>query len=117
MPQHTVPLGVGIDLIIDEPYNVEPSNRAAIIASAVINEFNDGSASVSPWNGAGAFDFKIGGSIFKIYYQYKTNRVINALEAYSGAIRYIESNPHLFDQRLSRKAIEVLKKCFNDELR
>lgn len=117
MTQQTISLGDGVDLIIDEPYNVTPSNRAAIVVSAIVNEFNSSSVSQFPTNKRGEFEFKIGYSVFKIYYQYKANRVLNALEAYSAAIRYIESNPYLFDQRLSRKAIEVLRKCYRDELR
>jgi hypothetical protein len=117
MPHRTIPLADGVDLIIDEPQGTSPSDRAALVASAVINEFGNISSSLAPINKRGDFEFKKGQSIFRIYYQYKANRVINALEAYSAAIDYIEGNSHLFDQRLSRKAIAVLRKCFKEELR
>lgn len=117
MTHRTIPLAHGVDLIIDEPQGTSTSDRAALVASAVINEFGNVSTSLTATNKRGEFEFKKGNSIFKIYYQYKANRVINALEAYSAAIKYIESNSHLFDERLSRKAIVVLRKCFNEELR
>lgn len=117
MAERTIPLADGVDLIIDEPSGTSSSDRAAMLASAIISEFGNSSVSLMPINKRGEFEFKVGYSIFRIYYQYKANRVLNALEAYNAAIRYIENNPHLFDQRLARKAIEVLKKCYRDELR
>ena len=118
MSKQTVSLADGVDLIIDEPPGTSSSDRAAMVASAVINEFGNGSGIVVlPLNKRGEFEFKIGYSIFKIYYQYKANRVISALEAYSAAIRYIENNIYQFDYGLAQKAIEVLRKCYKDELR
>lgn len=117
MAQQTISLDVGVDLIIDEPYNISSSNRAAIVTGALLNEFPNSSTSLLPSNKRGEFEFKVGDNIFTVFYQYKAKRVISALEAYSSAIRYIENNSHLFDQRLARKAIEVLRKCCRDELR
>lgn len=117
MPHRTIPLAQGVDLIIDEPQGTSTSDRAALVASAVINEFGNASTSLAATNKRGEFEFKKGHSIFRIYYQYKANRVVNALEAYSAAINYIEGNSHLFDQRLSRKAIAVIRKCYKEELR
>jgi len=118
MTQRTIPLADGVDLVIDEPSGTSSSDRAALVASAVINEFGGGSGSaVIPLNKKGEFEFKIGYSIFKIYYQYKANRVLGALEAYSAAIQYIENNIHQFDYGLAQKAIEVLRKCYRNELR
>ena len=118
MPQQIISLADGVDLIFDEPPDISSSDRTALIASAVINEFGSGSASTSiPPNRRGDFEFKTGNSIFKIYYQYKANRVLSALEAYSAAIRYIEINIHQFDYGLAQKAIGVLRKCYHDELR
>lgn len=116
MPKQTIPLDVGVDLIIDAPSVVSSSDRAAIVASAVINEFGNGSNYLMP-NKSGDFEFKIGYSVFRIYYQYKANRVLSKLEAYSAAIRYIENNMYQFDYRLAQKAIEVLRKGYKDELR
>ena len=117
MAQQTIPLADGIDLIITDPPGTSSTERAALVASAVISEFGNGATSFNPRNRNGQFEFKIGYSIFKVYYQYKTNRVINALEAYSAAIQYIENNMYLFDYRLAKKAISVLRKCYRDELR
>lgn len=116
MTQKTIPLADGVDLIIDEPSAATSSDRAALIASAVINEFGSGSNYLMP-NKSGEFEFKIGYSIFRIYYQYKANRVLSKLEAYNAAIQYIENNMYQFDYRLARKAIEVLRKSFRDDLR
>lgn len=116
MAQRTIPLADGVDLIIDEPSVASSSDQAALIASAVINEFGSGSNYLMHTK-SGEFEFKIGYSIFRVYYQYKTNRVLSKLEAYSAAIQYIEKNIYQFDYRLARKAIEVLRQCYRDELR
>jgi len=116
MSRKTIPLTDDIDLIIDEPSVTSSSDRAALIASAVVNEFGSGSNYLVP-NKSRQFEFKIGYSVFRIYYQYKANRVISKLEVYSAAIRYIENNIYQFDYRLAKKAIEVLRKCYKDELR
>lgn len=118
MSQRTIPLADGVDLIIDEPNGMPSSSRATLVASTVINEFGNGTTSnFSSLNRQGEFEFEIGSSIFKIYYQYKAKRVLNALEAYSVAIRYIEININQFDYELAQKAIEVLRNCYRDELR
>ncbi|RMG34666.1 MAG: hypothetical protein D6732_10385 [Methanobacteriota archaeon] len=116
MTRRTISLADGVDLIIDEPSAAKPSDRAALIASAVINEFESGSNYLRA-NKSGEFKFKIGHSIFRIYYQYKVNRVLSKLEAYNAAIQYIENNMYQFDYRLARKAIDVLRQCFRDDLK
>lgn len=116
MSRRVIRLSDDAELIIDEPRGITEVNRAAMLLSAILEEFKDVSTSVAT-NRAGVLRFQVQNSIFWIYYQYKIKQVLTGLDAYSAAIQYIESNPDLFDERLSRKAVDVLRRCYRDELK
>ncbi|MCL1468016.1 hypothetical protein [Argonema galeatum] len=111
----TIKLGNEADLIIDEPNSASSGDRAIIVTSAIAQAFSD-STSLSPSTRTGFLPITIGSKVFRIYYELRVKRIMNALTAYSEAISHIEQNPHLYDQRLARKAIEVLRECYNDRL-
>jgi hypothetical protein len=116
MGTRNIKLGNDAELIIDEPNSASSSERAIIITSAIVQAFSN-STSLSASIRNGFLPIKIGTTVFRIYYELRVKRIITALTAYSEAISHIEQNPHLYDQRLARKAIEVLRQCYNDRLR
>ncbi|MFB2972613.1 hypothetical protein ACE1CD_26945 [Aerosakkonema sp. BLCC-F183] len=116
MVKINIKLGNDAELIIDEPKSASSGDRAIIITSAIAQAFSD-STSLSPSTQTGFLPITIGSTVFRIYYELRVKRILNALTAYSEAIRHIQQNPHLYDQRLARKAIEVLRECYNDRLR
>lgn len=116
MPKRIIKLGDKADLIIEEPSSLPSANRALVVASAVLEGFK-GSNVLRASSHSGSLPITIGYSVFKVYYRLRVKRVLSALEAYSEAIRHIENNFHLYDARLARKAIEVLKECHRRELR
>ena len=115
MPQQSIQLAEDVTLVIERPLSLSPTDEAALIAAALLHGLNDGDSFLAP-NKKGMFEFRVGFSVFKIYYQYKAKRVISKLQMYSAAIEYIQSNIHRFDRRLALKAIEVLRKSYKDEL-
>jgi len=115
MGQTVIRLGDQAELILDEPAAVSSTERALIVSEIVAREFS-GTASRKPAIYTGSLPVRIGARIFRIYYQFKVKQVMNALTAYSEAIRHIENNPHLYDRRLARTAINVLRQCYRTEL-
>lgn len=115
MGKTVIRLGNKADLIIDEPNVISASNRAIVLTTAIAQEFS-GVTALNPSRHTGTLPIKVGATVYRVYYELRVKRVINALTAYSEAIAHIENNPHLYDTRLSRKAIEVLRKCYSEEL-
>jgi hypothetical protein len=115
MGQTVIKLGDHADLILDEPSAVSSTERALILTEIVTQEFS-ATGIRNPSVHTGSLPVQIGSTIYRIYYQLKVNRIMNALTAYSEAIRHIENNSHLYDRRLARKAIEVLRECYLSEL-
>lgn len=115
MGQTVIRLGDNADLILEEPGAVSSADRALIVTEVIIQEFSLGYTR-SPSVHSGSLPIRIGSTIYRIYYQLKVNRIMNALTAYSEAIRHIENNPYLYDRRLARKAIQVLRECYLNEL-
>lgn len=116
MGQTIIKLGDNVDLILDGPSAVSSVDLALIVTEVIVQEFSVGSIR-SPSIYTGSLPVRIGSTIYRIYYQLKVNRIMNALTAYSEAIRHIENNPYLYDRRLARKAIEVLRECYLNELK
>ena len=115
MGQTVIRLSDQAELILDEPAAVSAVERALILAEIVTQEFS-ATRIKKPSTYTGSLPVRIGSHIYRIYYQFKVNRVMDALAAYSEAIRHIQHNPRLYDRRLARKAIEVLRECHRAEL-
>ena len=116
MGKTVIKLGDKAELIIDEPNVISTNDRAMVLITAIAQEFS-GVTALNPSRHIGTLPVRIGATVYRVYYELKVKRVINALTAYSEAIAHIENNPHLYDARLSRKAIEVLRKCYSRELK
>ncbi|NET45491.1 hypothetical protein [Okeania sp. SIO2B3] len=110
MGTRTIDLGNGAELTIDEPNSLSSSERPLLVTSAIVQAISD-SASLTPSTRSGFLPITIGYEVFRIYYQFRVRRVMNALTVYSEAINHIQKNPHLYDRRLATKAIQVLHEC------
>ena len=115
MGQTVIRLSDQAELILDEPAAVSPAERALILAEIVTQEFS-GTGIRKPAIYVGSLPVRIGAGIYRIYYRFKVNQVMDALTAYSSAIRHIENNSHLYDRHLARTAIQVLRECYRTEL-
>ena len=115
MGKTVIKLSDQAQLILDEPAVVSSAERGLIVAEIITQEFS-AARTRKPSIYTGSLPVRIGSRIYRIYYQFKVNQVMNALTAYSEAIRHIENNSHLYDRRLARKAIEVLRECYRTEL-
>lgn len=116
MVTRIIKLGNDAELIIDEPSSASSGERAIMLTSAIAQTFSN-STSLSPSTRTGSLPITIGSTVFRVYYEFRVKRVINALTAYSEAIIHIEQNPHLYDLRLANKALEVLRDCYRERLR
>lgn len=116
MGQTVIDLGDQAELVIDEPNSQCSQHRATVITIALLNEFG-GATNLGPAQRSGSVSLTIGYSLYRIYYQLRVKRVLSALTAYSEAIRHIQENIYLYDYRLARKAIEVLRECHRKELK
>jgi hypothetical protein len=116
MSTRTINLGNDVELIIDEPSSLSSSERPLLLTSAIVQALS-GSTSLSPSIHSGYLPISIGSTVYRIYYQLRVKRAMNALSAYSEAIIYIQQNPHLYDRRLTLKAVEVLQECCKEYLK
>lgn len=116
MTKRVIQLGQDAELIIDEPNYASSADRTAIVTSAILQEFS-GLGYVNPAIQYGSLWLRIGAKFCRIEYELHVKRVLNALTAYSEAIDHIQSNPNLYDQRLAKKAVTVLRRCYKDTLR
>lgn len=116
MNTRTINLGNDAELIIDEPSSLSSSERPLLLTSTIIQAFL-GLTSLSQSTQSGYLPITIGSTVYRIYYQLRVKRVMNALSAYSEVISHIQQNPHLYDSRLASKAVEVLRECCREHLR
>ncbi len=107
----TIKLGQNVELIIDEPSTVSCNERPLLLTSAIVHTLSD-VTNLNPSLKAGFFPLTIGSTVYRIYYQLRVKRLTNALALYSDVISHIQDNPHLYDQRLASKAIQVLRECY-----
>jgi hypothetical protein len=114
MSQLVINLGKDVELSVDTPSNVSPVDRTFLLTS-IITERCLASPTLSGLS-TGNILFRIGTEVFRIRYQLKVNKVMKALSLYSEAIKYIESNPSLYDARLAHKAISTLREAFQNQL-
>src|SRR5260221_13447890 len=115
MSEVVVSISDGIELIIDESENLSTAERSMVLTSALIEQIGEG-RTVIPSLFQGSLVLDVGYRVYRVYYQLRIKRVMDALSIYSDAISHIESNPHLYDQRLAKKAIETLRECFYRKL-
>jgi hypothetical protein len=114
MGKKTVYIDRDVELTFDEPAHTSSLDRTVIVASAVAQEFLSNSH-IMPSTRSGSLSVTIAGKAYQIYYKFKVRKVLRAVEIYSSAISHIENNMYLYDQRLARKAIKVLRKAFRDD--
>lgn len=116
MSRKTINLGNDVELTLDEPNELSYIDRPLLVTSAIVEAFS-ATTTLSRGTRTGFFPLKIGAKIYQVYYQIRVNRIINALTAYSEAINHIEKNPHLYDRRLARQAIAVLRDCCQERMK
>jgi hypothetical protein len=116
MGRVTISLGNSAELIIDEPSSASPSDRALVLTHAVARSFSKHPRRQFETIG-GSLPLRIGHRLVEVYYQLKVKKALDALTAYSEAIKHIEDNMLGYDDRLARKAIEVLRQCCRAELK
>lgn len=112
----TIKLGENVELIFDEPSTISSKERPLLLTSVIVHTLSD-VTSLNPSIKTGIFPLTIGSTVYRIYYQLKVKQLTNALILYSEVISHIQENPHLYDQRLASKAIQVLRECYRDYLR
>lgn len=108
-------LGKDIELILHEPTQMRPEHRILAFTSALVQEVGDKKHLLAT-KSQGNIVITAGELIYRVYYQFRVQRAMNALDAYSNAIAHIRSNPHLYDSRLAEKAIQLLRILYRGEL-
>lgn len=116
MVDKVLSLGNGAELILSEPDGLYSNHRSLVVAEVLLDVFSNQGSSLSK-SKSGSVMLDLGYGVYRAYYQIKIKRVLTALDAYTGAIRHIEGNPHLYDARLATKAIAVLNQAYKNELR
>lgn len=115
MTNQGIYVGDDIEIFIDEPVEVTSIDRPYIVTS-ILTEHTSANSSLQPSLYSGSIPLQIGQKIYRFYYQMRVTRVLDALEVYSDAVRHIEDNSDLYDTRLARKAIQVLRAAFARQL-
>ena len=115
MQKRVVRLGENCELIIDEPPEISSNVRSFVIVSILAEILSSSNAPFST-SETGNIILPLGLRIYQIYYEFKVQRIISNLELYNGAISHIAQNPDLYDQRLAKKAIDVLQKTFKENI-
>ena len=114
MSEQHIQISDDIEIYIDAPTEITQIERPYLMTTIVAHQ---SSRVLLADIYTGSIPLTIGYQFYRFNYTMRVKRIIDALDVYSQTIHHIEHNPQLYDSRLARKAIEVLRQCFYDKLK